>query len=71
MAEIGQLYTDLGRAISLLGAMQQCPMSMEPPGSHDAHREFCGDAEYEVFKIARHITLSLTGIRLKQNKDDQ
>lgn len=69
IAEIGQMYLDLGKAISLLGAMQQCPMSTDLEGSFDAHNEFCVDSEYEVFRIARNIAESLTGIRLKQEKE--
>lgn len=62
-AQVGHLYGMLGRAIMLLGGLQQQPDPCEPFSKDDQVERV--NAEFEVNQIAKQIYLALTGQRIK------
>ena len=59
------MHHKLEEAFVIMSGMQQCPMSTDPPGSFDAHKEHCISDSYDVEQIAKEICMALTGKKIE------
>ena len=65
LAQMGHLYTQLGRAFEILNDIQQPPTCHESKEACELHEQDGEDGDYELECIAKEIFIALTGKKSK------